>query len=207
MKNINVKYKYGHLWDIESGQRIVLRENAKFSISIDNSDIDYQDFINHENRGLSSSEQERLIKSMDHFENFEKILKKGDMLYFDIKLNLKNDAQERIECEFELILLEDLYIYTKNNWKEKEPKLFNCACIVQKETTNHLEFFEPINAFSINNAYEKTFTHYFANHGSPTCNVYDKFYEYENRTRKYLKILRTMSNFAKIEKQITLFDL
>jgi hypothetical protein len=32
MKNLNAKYKYGHLWDKTTGKRIILKDNSEILI-------------------------------------------------------------------------------------------------------------------------------------------------------------------------------
>lgn len=74
--------------------------------------------------------------------------------------------------EFEVELLEDLYMFIKDDWKIQEGKLYSCACIVRKTMTNSIAFFEKVYAQSLNEVYKNTYVHYFGNEGNPglQCN-------------------------------------
>ena len=190
MKNLNTKYKYGHLWDITTGKRIILKDNSEILIAGDNLCFESEDVNNKPNKILSQEEQIQKVKSIDDLAKYQKILDRGTILLVDIKVTIKKTKKERIECVFKVELQEDLYIYSKTKWKNPAPNLFDCACKVVNEKTKSLEFFEIINAGSLNSAYEKTFTHYFANHGSPTCNAFDRFYFYNKRSAVFLRSFR-----------------
>ncbi len=194
MKNLNAKYKYGHLWDKTTGKRIILKDNSEILIAGDNNCFEIQDLNNHPIIPLSKSKILEKVKLTDNLSKYQIILDRGSILYFEIKVTLKKEDMERIECVFEVELLEDLYIFTKTTWKNTLPNLFDCACAVRSEVTNRLEFFEPIFAYSLNNAYEKTYTHYFANQGSSTCNAFDRFYSKTNSQKLFLKNRREYNN-------------
>lgn len=90
----------------------------------------------------------------------------------------KREGKIDIICIFAVKLLEDLYFYNKKTEPEYA-RFFDCECIVEKCLTN-FDFFEPIHAKSLNDAYTKTYELYFSMFGKSTCNAFDRFFEEQN---------------------------
>lgn len=94
---------------------------------------------------------------------------------------------------FEVTLLEDLYI-VRAKIADGQVKVEPCACVVANQSGYDLPYFEPVNAFSLNDAYSKTYVLYFNVFGKATTNVYDSFYTEPKHSSQYLlKRLRTFT--------------
>ncbi|MFM2224286.1 MAG: hypothetical protein RJA07_488 [Bacteroidota bacterium] len=128
------------------------------------------------------------IQSDKSISNHKQIKQRGAFLYFYIDHN-------KVRHEFEVELLEDLYMFLKSEWKNQEGKLYDCACVVRGVTTNSIVFFEEVNAKSLNEVYKKTYVHYFSNEGNPACNAIDRFYEKPNQIKLSLR------EFSKFDEQ------
>ena len=53
------------------------------------------------------------------------------------------------------MLNQSLYLIKKDKTSQYGV-VYGCSCVVEKETTNNLKHFEPIYAYSLNDAYMKT---------------------------------------------------
>lgn len=188
MKAINAIYKHRHLYDSETGRRIILNENSEVSITVQDNALLKTDPYNPPHQLLLSSEE--LLKNMKAKKLFHKLfLKKGTKLWFSIKAGVKENKSKNSSgpnkteegeivnagavYQFEVVLNEDLFWVSKH----KEPPLadvFECACTVVKECSNTIEYFEPIYATSLNQAYTRTFEFYFPMYASANANIYKK---------------------------------
>lgn len=175
MQSKNLIYKNGHFYDSLNGKRIGIKDNAEVCIVAED-----KDFVSFSPAGKYPLEikedktKENEMKSDKTISQSKRIRKRGELLYFYI-----NHTKEGLEThhEFEVELLEDLYMYIKNDWKIQEGKLYDCACVIKKTLTNSIEFFEEVYAQSLNEVYKNTYVHYFGNEGNPACNAIDRFYE------------------------------
>lgn len=175
MVSKNLIYKNGHFYDSKSGKRIGIKDNAEVCIVAAD-----KDFISFSPAGKyplgikEDSVKENEIKSDKTISQSKRIRKRGELLYFYI-----NHSKDGLEAhhEFEVELLEDLYMYLKNDWKIQEGKLYDCACVIRKTLTHSIEYFEKVYAQSLNEVYKNTYVHYFGNEGNPACNAIDRFYE------------------------------
>lgn len=189
MQSKNLIYKNGHFYDASSGKRTGIKDSAKVCVVALE-----KDFISCDPAGIwplkisDNKVLEMKIKSDKEISNFKKIFQKGDLLYFTIPRKVKDIETKH---EFEVELLEDLYLFMKNSWKLQEGKLYDCACVVKKNICNTIEYFEEVHAQSLNEVYKNTYVHYFGNEGNPACNAIDRFYEKQGKEglklRRYRK--------------------
>lgn len=182
MKSIDAIYKFGNLYDRKTKKRIVVNDGTEISI-IFNSVID----ILPEDPNLAETvplldlqQKEEEIKSFCAKQieetKYWRVFSKGILLYFEISAGIrKQNIVEPFHYTFKLELLEDLYIYNKRK-EAKYARFFDCRCKVQ-DCFPEFEFFEPIAANSLNDAYTKTYELYFAMFGKSTCNAFNRFSE------------------------------
>lgn len=171
----NLIYKNGHFYDTLNGTRIGFKDDAKISIKAASSDL--ISFLPCGTYPLQIKERKVLeasLKSDKTISKYTLVKKRGELLYFYV--NHRKEGAE-IHHEFEVELLEDLYMFIKGKWKIQEGRLYDCACVVRKILTNSIDFFEVVYAESLNEVYKNTFVHYFGNEGNPACNAIDRFYE------------------------------
>ena len=198
MQSKNLIYKNGHFYDSLDGKRIGIKDNAKVCIVATD-----KDFIPFSPAGTypleikDSKTQENELKSDKAISQYKLIKRKGGLLYFCIK-HSQNGLE--IHHEFEVELLEDLYMFLKNDWKIQEGKLHDCACVLKNTLTNSIDFFEEVYAQSLNEIYKNTYVHYFGNEGNPACNAIDRFYEKPSTPDLSLRHYRKFANLLKSER-------
>lgn len=188
MKAINAVYKHRHLYDATSGKRIILDENSKISITVQEDSLLKEDTYNLPHKDIRTTE-ELIIAIKEDYKFFHLFLERGSRLYFrvnageKVKANRKqkflssNDGLETFDDNkdiylFEIELQEDLFWVCID--ENKQPIVYDCACIVTKELLNRLKFFEPVYAPTLNQAYTRTFEFYFPLYGSANASIYNK---------------------------------
>jgi hypothetical protein len=185
MESKNLIYTNGHFYEKQSGFRLELREGAEICVVTTHGDFIKADPAGTWPLDVMNSEEKELELKNDTEIAYKKILNKGSFLYFYIS----RTNPEKIKHEFKVELLEDLYMYRKNDAKEGD--LYECWCVVKENISNSLSYFENIYARSLNELYKNTFVHFFNNKGNPACNAIDRFYENPNSEdsslRKYRK--------------------
>ena len=184
MKSFNAVYKYGHLYDQETGQRLLLKDNVELTVVIHSKKDDLYtiDPKNNPNDTGNKPRPRELLWELLMNENYHevhKIMGCGDYLYFNIKTREKNvDRHFTYNCCFRVQLLEDLYLVFKSP-KEKLGEFFiknyhSCSCVVDQLVYGELEkkFLEPIYGSSLSDAYTLTNEMYFSRFGRSGVNIY-----------------------------------
>ena len=173
MKIFNANYLHGKLYDVESGKRIILDENASLDIIVQEKYILEKDPYNVE---AEIKSEEELLESIQKkkYAAYKKLAQVGDKLTFVIKAGKMGKGQVSIESTFTVVLKQSLYL-TKRYENSLYGLVYPCSCVVEEETTNKLLHFEPVHAYSLNDAYMKTYDTYFALYGKPTTNIYNNF--------------------------------
>lgn len=173
MESKNLVFKNGHFYDRATRKRVVLRNGAEICVV-----ANAADFVNPAPVGNPVQQPLGSERKLDFVlvesNKFQKIYDAGTLLYFTIQRQVEG---LKVMHKFEVKLLEDLYFYFKDNWKMKEYRLFDCACVVIQNVSATIDFFEEVHAGSLNEVYKDTFVHFFGNDGNPACNALDKFYD------------------------------
>lgn len=203
METLRAEFHNGHLWNPDTKKRIIFRNESEVVITVSGNDTLYDTdpnnkphevILGEEEQRLDLQGKQRSAHDNNKFFEYRKILDRGKKLYFIINAGIRDkDKTDLMKTFFEVTLLEDLYI-VRIKLKDKQGRVEPCACIVEKQSGYDLPYFEPVYAFSLNDAYSKTYVLYFNVFGKATANVYDRFYTELNRSTKYLlKHLRTFS--------------
>lgn len=176
MKSIEAIFKFGNLYDKATRKRILIEDGCEVTISLSPDNILAEDPNLRPEKILDLEEKRKEVYDFISKERCWKVFNSGETLYFYISAGIRRkDLVEPIRCIFQVKLLEDLYIYNKKS-EPKDCRFFDCVCLVEKCLTN-FEFFEPIYAKSLNDAYTKTYELYFAMFGKSTCNAFDRYFE------------------------------
>lgn len=179
MKAIDAVYKFGNLYDRVSKKRILIDDGAEISIVLNSNDLLAEDPNLKPKKFHSAKEKQDEVNQFIIKEGegkYWKLFDRDKLLFFKISAGVKRKIKtEQIHCLFQLRLLEDLYIYNKKA-DPKYARFFDCHCLIEK-CLSDFEFFEPIYATSLNDAYTKTYELYFAMFGKSTCNAFDRFSE------------------------------
>jgi len=209
MKALNAIYKHRHLYNRDTGKRIILDENSEISITVNESSLLKEDPYNPSHETLRTREQLiYLLKEPGKF--YTLFLEKGSKLWFrvnageKVKKNknsgTKSDKEGKDDFAnnkdiylFEIELQEDLF-WVSDNKEFKNAVVFECACTVTRECYDHLLFFEPIFAPSLNQAYTRTYEFYFPMYASANASIYNKISLSEN-TDDLLRNRRNSINF------------
>lgn len=173
MKAFNVLYKHRHLYNSDTGKRIILNEHSRITITVDEKDVLNIDPYNPPHQHLLS-EDELIVKLRQNGYYGKHFLPRGSELWFQLKAGFKTGKQNEREIYYFLIRLdEDLFWISRQQQPEKA-KVMDCACTVVAEISGKLEHFEPIYAKSLNQAYTNTFEFFFPLYASATSDIYDK---------------------------------
>ncbi|ANE50632.1 hypothetical protein [Flavisolibacter tropicus] len=193
MKSFNVVYRYGKLYDRDTNKRILISEEAEFGLFIE----EYKLLsVDPYNKPTPPRDAEQLYKEIQEkkYYSFKKIAERGDTLEFTIKAGrAKGQTKYKVQCTFTLRLLEELYMFKKEN-TTASAVVYGCNCVVDAVRGDQLSGFEPIYAYSLNDAYMKTYDFYFALYGKPTANIYNEFDLINGMGRTPLRQLRTINS-------------
>jgi hypothetical protein len=179
MESIEAIYKFGNLYEKNSRKRILINDGAAVTIIMNEEDklSDDPNLVHPEI--LDAAAKEKQVSDFISKEYYWKLFDSGTWLYFEISAGVKRrEGKQPIRTRFKVKLLEDLYIYNKKE-DVKYARFFDCLCLVE-ECLSDFEFFEPIYATSLNDAYTKTYELYFAMFGKSTCNAFDRFSKAED---------------------------
>lgn len=114
MESKNLIYINGHFYEKQSGVRLELREGAEICVVATDNGFKEADPAGTWPLDVMSSEEKELELKKDIEITYKKILSKGSFLYFYIS----RTNPKKIKHEFKVELLEDLYMYRKNDAKE-----------------------------------------------------------------------------------------
>jgi len=181
---INAIYKYGHLYDRETGKRILLKDNAELALVVESRQKDLYT-VDPKNDPDDEGNKPRPIETLtelidaEGFHHVQKLKDRGEHLYFVIKAGDKNEQGRRsYECCFRVTLLEELYMVWKHAGETDGEFYFRdnrgCSCVVDKLVYGELDekYFEPIYGSSLNDVYTLTYEMYFARFGRSSANIY-----------------------------------
>ncbi|MDP4150116.1 MAG: hypothetical protein Q8927_18845 [Bacteroidota bacterium] len=176
MESLDLIYKNGHFYDLQSKKRVMIADGAKINLSAPAACFrPFAPVGKHPLKVLTSEEKDKSIRNEQELSTYRKIFDRGKFLYFAIH---RYDDKKKVAIhEFKVELLEELYLLLKKNWGRQEERLYDCACVVRENTTGTIDYFEEIHAESLNEIYKCTFVHYFGNAGNPACNAIDRFYD------------------------------
>lgn len=181
---LNAIFKYGHLYDRETGKRILIKDDVELAIVIQSRQSDLytvdpkNDPEDEGNKPRSTEELEAQVMS-EGFHKVRKLKGRGDYLYFVIKAGDKNEQGRRpYECCFRVKLLEELYMVWKSPTQEDgefyHKDYRSCSCVVDELVYGELakKYFEPIYGSSLSDVYTLTYEMYFARYGRSGPNIY-----------------------------------
>lgn len=174
MKRINAIYKFGNLYDPNTRKRILIEDGAEIKLQVNSEYILAEDPNLKPEKLLNSDEKQKEVEEAQ--KRYWKLFDSDTRLYFEISAGVKRKTSvQHFRCLFQLHLMEDLYIYNLRK-ESKYARFFDCHCLVE-QCLSDFDFFEPIYAKSLNDAYTKTYELYFAMFGKSTGNAFDRFYE------------------------------
>ncbi len=184
MKPIEAIYRHGRLYDLATNQSITHREEAKVVIVVNPRDVVQLPQAAMMNQPRSHQEVSQDVVNAGYSES-RQVLERGQKLYFTLNLVAQSSTGPlRFSCQFELTLLEELYV-TRRNAQQNEGRWHNnCLCEVNDcLTPDVIANFIPIVADSLNQAYRQTYETHFTGFGSPSANIYDKLFTDRQQTQ------------------------
>ena len=114
MKSYEVTYTKGHLIDVKTGQRIFLKRGGKFNILGDDDQFAEKDELKIVREALPSSEKRASLEKAYPKYHLEQVAEAQQIMVYRIGLSQKTSEDQRYEFLFDAMLLEDLYIRSKN---------------------------------------------------------------------------------------------
>ena len=219
MKGLWIEFRHGHVYNLKTGERLLIKEGAKYILLAENDNDDFAPVVIEKPIPKTSAELLRSLRNEEKFTHARKIRAAGDLLYFFITHREKNQWGQEEEVKratFKLRLLEDLYVYRKNTATSKplpkndeskddeyEGMLYDCICVVESSENDKMAFFEPLYSPSINMAYTKTYIYYFGHLGSSSGrdvfgNIYTKNQKKKENLLEHLRRLTKQDEIANL---------
>ena len=181
MKAFKTIYKHGHFVDLESGKRLIPKQNMEFTITAEDGAFNEVDFklVLQEPKSQEEKSSEIIGKyrSMEAF----KILDKGTQLFFRIGNSKRIEGDESRQYIFLCTLLEDLYLFKIKDKSGEEVlhwRLVDCMCELDQCLLGDLEVTEKIRGKSLSNLFSRVVQLYFANQRTPSTNALTDFFLY-----------------------------
>ena len=184
MKSHSIIYKNNKFYEQSTQKRIFPKDGATFVIAGDDNAFDAHDPLNiphKEDEILNSIKKLEEVKKIKHLEKYKLALSADTDIFFNFSITKKKNESEPKYYRFRIKLLEDLYLHTCTTWEEgKKPSFHDCRCVVIDDLNRNVDYFEPIYAISLNDAYSKTRQFYFPNQGTAGASVYIVMELYDN---------------------------
>ncbi|RIJ45492.1 hypothetical protein D1614_22745 [Maribellus luteus] len=173
MKNYQVKYSKGHLVDTSTGRRIFLKRGGTFSILGDDDQFEEKDELHLNIIPLDSKKKLLQLQKKYFSHELVKIADAGQKFVYRIGLSKVTSEERNTEFLFHALILEDLYIRSKNleDWS-----LCDCFCETSECLYGEIQMFEPVVGNSLNNLFSNMIAFYFAMQRSGACNAFDTFF-------------------------------
>lgn len=179
MKSIDAIYKFGHLYNRETNQRILIEDDAEVSIVLQPEQVLDEDLsIGQKGEPLSTELKAAQLKhKYGTATPYWLFRKSGESLFFKIAGFIpKRTGSEEFLLEFRMKLQEDLYLYNKKEDRPEMAQLSPCKCAILECLTNNFEFFEPVYGDSLNKARTKLHELYFSRVVNPASNAFREFF-------------------------------
>ncbi|MBV6512051.1 MAG: hypothetical protein FMNOHCHN_01541 [Ignavibacteriaceae bacterium] len=183
MKSFEVICKSGHLIDPQTGKRVILMEDHKYTIAGAESSFrapNEQDI----DKILKNSGQKNVRTEKVDADRFKKLLSAGSKLHFQIS-GVKRGGKEFFPAySFICIILEDLYVYLKKDRKNEsytDWALSPCKCRLEECMSGGLMITDYLLSNSLNSLFSHTVQYYFPNQRSGSANVFETFSLIEER--------------------------
>lgn len=198
MRNIRVVFNNGQLVSSDGKQQIHLSPGKEYVIIGDDDAFLEEEYHNPLNPILNEEDKERrILKTYSNFQ-VKRILKAKQELFFRVGLGNRSEEDKNQEYYFQVRLLEDLYLRSKDG---KSWKLCECRCESSELLEGYLPFVHTIQGNSLNNLFENVVTHYFSGKRSTACNAFNAFGLLQENakgiSRKTGAYLRTMRHDVK----------
>lgn len=201
MKSYTIIFKNNKFYEVETGKRVFPKDGFTFLIASDSECFDNNDPLNgpHNPQNIrNAADKLKEVLASENLKSYALFLPAKTHLFFKVSLSKKKNTQEAIHYKFRLTLLEDLYLYYSTTWKDNTfAESLNCKCIVDVDVLGNVDFFEPIYAASINEAYSKTRQFYFANQGTAGASAYKVMKLENNMNLEVCRDLISKNDFIK----------
>lgn len=185
MKTYKIQYSKGHLIDIETNKRILLKRGGEFTLLGDDDQFEEFDMLNIPVKKKSPEEKYQSLINKSGVEHLEKICAVGSRLAFRIGINKQTEEDRNREFLFVAVLEEDLYLKSKDGEKWS---FCECLCYSQECLEGDLQMIEPVYGNSLNNLYSNLVAFYFPLQRSGACNAFDTFHKVHDEVPNLRKI-------------------
>lgn len=175
MKTFKVFCQSGSLFDMETGKKIIFKENSELVISGDDHCFLDVDILNLEPSSIRNEKEmlDMVTKNYINKGNFAlKMYSAGTVFNFNVAVTKSNQNRSK-SYVFSCRILEDLYAYNPKNGGT--PRLCSCQCVVDECLSMNIDYFNNVYAVSLNQAASKTITQYAPMQRSSSLNVLDEF--------------------------------
>ena len=176
MKNYKVRFNKGHLVDMETGERVLLKRGRTFTIQGDDDSFESEDdLVKLKNKALDHHSKLEKLKSNFKNHQFIQIAKAGDFLAFKIGISRPTNEDSTPKYWFNAQLMEDLYL--QKNLKKDKATYKLAPCLVRSVDCfkGGINLYEEIYGFSLNNLFSNMVAFYFMLQRSGACNAFNTF--------------------------------
>lgn len=169
MKHLNCKCRYGHLYNIETGKRIILKEGSLINLL---GEFEHISYLTIDLPELKTAKQQKEIALMSN-KNYRLLLAKGEFVYFHLNCDKLNNEF----YYFKAILHEDLWVLRTVTGKNKKGYHFSdCVCETIENTSNNIEFYENLIGYSLNDLYRRNSIIYLGAENAANARVSSTFF-------------------------------
>lgn len=173
MKNFEVTYTKGHLVDKTTGKRVFLKRGGSFTVLGDDNQFEEKDELEVKLNVLGTDQ--KLQRLSTEFKNhvFVRCAESGERLVYRIGLRKTTSEEKTREFVFDAILLEDLYIKSRNgiNWS-----LCDCLCETRECVYGDVQMVETVRGLSLSNLFSNMVAFYFPLQRSGSTNALEQFF-------------------------------
>jgi hypothetical protein len=161
------------LVDTKTRKRIFLKRGGTFSVLGDDDQFEEKDELQLNFTPLDNKSKLRWLQKKYFSYELVKIAETRQKFVNRIGLSKLTTEEKNSEFLFEAIILEDLYIRSKNlvDWS-----LCNCFCETNECLYGDIQMFEPVFGYSLNNIFSNMVAFYFAMQRSGACNAFETFF-------------------------------
>ena len=187
-----MKYSKGHLVDIKTNKRIFLKRGGIFNILGDNDQFEEKDELQFESKALDENQKLVVLQKWHKGFHLKKAGDKNQIFLYRIGLAKQTKEDKAKEFLFNVIILEDLYLRSKDG---EDWSLCDCLCETRECLEGDIQMIEPVQGNSLNTLFSNMITFYFPMQRSGACNAFDYFY-FQEEGKKHT-LLEVKSNLMK----------
>jgi hypothetical protein len=182
MKTYKVEFQRDHFIEVGTKNTINPKNGQIYILTGEDNAFDINTVKTKISQSLDSIAKRELMLKKYGKNRCRKILDSGSKLYFRVGKTQKAEGDINQEFVIQCILLEDLYLYLKEDTDGNDPlswRLANCNCQIESCFLGRLELPTKVASNSLNSLYTKTVMHYFSEQLSGSTRAFTTFFRHD----------------------------